>query len=61
MTPLQRLRMWATGRVYVGHRTREGWRGSLPFYAFRCPIHGVVEDYPRGYAERLSCPRCRGE
>lgn len=57
----RRFLLWATGCVYMGHRTREGWSGSLPFYAFRCPIHGIVENYPRGYDQRLECPRCRGE
>lgn len=42
----------------MGHRTRSGWGGSLPFYAFRCPEHGVVVDYPHGYDRRLVCPLC---
>ena len=49
------------GHVYIGHKTREGWRGSLPFYAFHCPVHGLVENYPHGYKKRLECPRCLEE
>jgi len=46
------------GHVYVGHRTYPGWKGSMPFYAFKCPKHGIVEDYPRGFDEKLRCPKC---
>jgi len=49
------------GSVYVGLRTRPGWRGSLPFYLFRCPIHGLVENYPQGHHGRLDCPICQQE
>lgn len=58
MSLWQRLKMRLSGYVYVGHRTRPGWQGSLPFYAFRCPEHGLVESYPHGYEQRLECPRC---
>jgi len=50
--------MKIAGHVYLGHQARPGWRGGLPFYAFRCPEHGVVVDYPHGFEGRLSCPRC---
>ena len=43
---------------YVGHKTRPGWKGSLPFYQFTCKIHGLVENYPSGYDEILQCPKC---
>ena len=57
----QRLVLWVTGRVYLYDVKREGWSGFLPFYAFRCPMHGLVENYPMGYAQRLECPRCMEE
>ena len=57
----QRLRLWLNGYVYVGDRQRASWKGPLPFYAFKCPIHGVVEDYPHGYAQCLECPKCKEE
>lgn len=56
----QRLAMKVAGHAYLGHRTRPGWRGELPFYAFECPEHGVVADYPQGFEGRLTCPRCSG-
>jgi hypothetical protein len=61
LTLLQRLHLRLTGRVRVGWMRRPGWRGELPFYAFRCPIHGIVVDYPHGHSGRLECPRCQGE
>ena len=61
MNLIQWFKLWATGSLYVGHRTREGWKGALPHYLIRCPVHGLVTTYPRGYAQRLKCPRCRGE
>jgi hypothetical protein len=54
----KRLILNLVGQVYVEHRTMSGWSGSLPFYAFRCPAHGIVVDYPHGYDQRLDCPRC---
>ncbi len=47
------------GRSYVGDMTRPGWRGSLPFYVFRCPKHGLVMNYEQGYERRLDCPLCQ--
>jgi len=55
---VQCLRLRLFGSVPVGLRTRPGWGGSLMFYAFRCPEHGLVENYPYGYGERLECPKC---
>jgi hypothetical protein len=55
----QRLKLGLFGQAYVGHRIRTGWEGSLPFFVLRCPIHGLVEDYPHGYGYRLDCPRCQ--
>ena len=61
MNLLQRLKMSLSGHVCVGDRQRPGWRGPLPHYAFRCPVHGTVESYPHGYEQRLECPRCKEE
>ena len=58
MNLLQRLELLMNGRAYIGHRKRPGWKAALPFYVFRCPVHGLVEDYPHGYRERLDCPHC---
>ena len=48
-------------RGYIGHRIKPGWKGSLPFYRFQCPKHGLVENYPMGYEEILHCPECDKE
>jgi hypothetical protein len=29
---------------------------ELQFYAFKCPVHGIVENYPEGYERVLRCP-----
>jgi hypothetical protein len=54
----KRLVLRLCGHVYIGSRTMPGWSSSLPFYAFRCPVHGLVVDYPRGFNEKLRCPLC---
>ena len=58
MNILKRIRYHRFDGTYIGHKIRPGWRGSLPFYRFFCPKHGVVENYPQGYAEVLRCPKC---
>ena len=58
---IQRFRLGLLGHVYVCHRIRAEWKGSLPFFAFRCPVHGLVEDYPHGDTDRLDCPLCQRE
>jgi hypothetical protein len=41
---------------FLGFLMKPGWRGELPYYRFRCPVHGSVENYPKGYDEALLCP-----
>ena len=55
----QRLQLKVTGAVPTERRSRHGWRGELQFYAFKCPVHGLVENYPQGYGEVLVCPECK--
>ena len=43
---------------YVGHRQMPGWKEALPFYEFRCKVHGLVESHPAGYGQVLRCPLC---
>lgn len=58
-TLLQRIKIRFGFPVYVGHRRREGWRGSLPFYAVYCSsCNKIVEDYPHGFKDVLECPVC---
>lgn len=54
----QRIRLEILGVTPTERRKRPGWRGELQFYAFKCPIHGVVEDYPHGYQQTLRCGKC---
>jgi len=54
----QKMILKISGHVYVGHETRPGWSGDLPFYVFKCPIHGLVKDYPHGFNDRLDCSTC---
>jgi hypothetical protein len=61
LTVSQRFKLRLFGYVYIGHRTQTGWNGPLPFFAIRCPVHGLVEDYPHGNSDRLDCPRCQRE
>ena len=58
---LNRLRVMLEGHVYIGHRKQEDWSGELPFYRFRCPVHGVVENYSSGHDRQLKCPLCLAE
>ena len=55
---VQRLIISFFGKVQLEERTRPGWKGPIMFYAFNCPIHGIVEDYAHGYNGRLICPKC---
>jgi len=57
----KRLILSLAGQVYVEHRTMPGWSRSLPFYAFKCPDHGTVVDYPHGHDQRLDYPKCHRE
>ena len=54
----KRIKMYLFGYVYIGDRIENGWKGPLPFYQFRCPIHGLVEDYLHRHEQELSCPLC---
>ena len=59
LTGLQKLRLMIVGRVFVGMKKKPHWtKGKLPFYLFRCPKHGLVEDYPQGRYDQLRCPEC---
>jgi len=59
MSFAERIKMRLNGYIYIGQRTMPGWRGSLPFYTFKCPVHGWVESYPHGYDRKLICPFCQ--
>lgn len=51
------LRFW--GPVRIRTQTHSGWTGSLPRYLVYCRRHGVGENHPQGYENRINCPNCR--
>lgn len=55
---LDRLKIQLQGQVYAGTEKKRGWKEPLPFYMFKCPIHGYVKNYATGYGETLICPLC---
>ena len=55
---LNKLKLRLQGYIYLGVEIKEGWKESLPYYLFECPIHGIVKSYPKGYDQRLECPLC---
>ena len=58
---INRLKLELRGYVYLEDRIEPDWKGSLPFYIFKCPVHGYVESYPHGFEKKLVCPRCLEE
>jgi hypothetical protein len=58
---LERLKLKLKGYVYIGEKQIDGHKDSLSYYAFECPIHGLVSDFPHGYRQRLECPTCKSE
>jgi hypothetical protein len=58
LTLAQKIRLKLTGITPTEKKKYPGWRGELQFYAFKCPIHGLVEDYPHGYMQTLRCRKC---
>lgn len=57
----QRLWLRVFSHVSVGYRTKQSWRAPIEHFAFRCPEHGIVMDYPHGFREELRCPKCLEE
>jgi len=55
---LERLKIQLQGHIYIGNEKREGWKDSAPFYMFKCPKHGYVKNYVKGFDNRLECPKC---
>ena len=55
---INRLKLRLSGHIYVEDRIEPDWKEPLPFYIFKCPLHGYVESYPHGYEKKLICPKC---
>jgi hypothetical protein len=58
---MEKIKIQLNGNLYVGNEKRDGWKEPAPFYIFKCPIHGYVKNYARGFDERLECPDCLQE
>ena len=58
---IDRLKIQLRGYIYLEDRIEPDWEDSLPFYIFKCPVHGYVESYPHGYKKKLVCPKCLEE
>ena len=61
LTPRQRSMAALGFKVPLGKHRKPDWTGDLPFYAFKCKLHGVVVNYPQGHAQILRCPECDRE
>ena len=55
---IKKIKLKLFGKVYVGDIQLSGWKSSQPFYAFKCPVHGINYNYPSGWKKVLKCPKC---
>ena len=58
LTPLQRIHLKLSGKVFIKKIQLKNWTNSLPLYAFNCPVHGLQSTYPMGWKKTLICPKC---
>ncbi len=58
LSSYQKVKIRVLGRAGIGKRKKTGWSGSLRFYAFKCPVHGYVENYAQTHYKILKCPKC---
>ena len=59
LTLTQKIRLEILGITPTEKKKLPGWKGELQFYAFKCPVHGIVEDYPHGYRKVIRCRKCQ--
>lgn len=55
---LERLKLKLKGYVYLYEDEKDGWKQPIPIFLIECPVHGLIESYPQGFDNRLSCPLC---
>jgi len=55
-----RFRLWVRGYHLILVLKTPRW-GPIEFCLVRCPMHGVVLDYPHGHRRYFDCPLCREE
>ena len=61
MSLIQRVMLRLRGKIMLGYAQRWGWKDKMPFYLFRCKIHGYQIGYPAGHNEGIDCPVCDEE
>jgi len=54
----QKIILKLSKHVFTEYRMKPGSKAPIPFYAFKCAEHGLVENYPNEYEGRLDCPKC---
>lgn len=54
----ERLKIRLGLKVSIGYFIKPGWKEPIEFYAFWCPIHGIVANHPHGHYHKLTCPKC---
>ena len=59
MTLINRLKLQLQGHLNRGLKEHPETKTPLKYYAFKCDVHGIVEDYPHGHSKYLECPICR--
>ena len=55
-----RFRLWVRGYHPILALKTSKW-GPIEFCLVRCPMHGVILDYPHGHRRYFDCPLCREE
>ena len=59
MSLINRLKFQLQGYVNSGLKEHPDTKSKIEYFTFKCPIHGLVEDYRHGYSKYLECPMCR--
>jgi hypothetical protein len=56
---IEALKIQLGGLIYINYKEKEG-EESMQHYLFKCPMHGVVENYitSRTNKQLLICPYC---
>lgn len=61
LTKRQQRQVERGKELFIGNEKREGWRGELPFYIFKCEAcERATKDYPHGHIEHqyMLCSDC---
>ena len=50
LTLLNKIKLKLRRHLLVGEERKNGWKDSLPVYAFKCPKHGLVKNHVKGFS-----------